>query len=992
MRVKKIVRNIALILLVLTGLGLIGLELLAQSYREKAGSYFRTQFTSKSDLVLQPFVTSVSIWRHFPRVTFTFDNLALVDTNSVSPLQVVAIKRAEVVIPLTQLNFRKIRISRVNLQDMVFHQRVDSLGNKSGLRFQQEVKADTSGNKLSFVIKKLVITNGQYISENFYKKGATSIHLSETDLNVQRLGKELTINGLIKGKINYISNNKLRLYKNEPFVLNGNYLLNAEKNIGYITKTEVLLHGNTLKITGNHSRLTSGQGARLNIIFAGYQPLIYLFQQLIPPSALPVLDKIKSSSKIYLVCKLQGNSGPKLRPRSIINFKLTNGEVYVPGSHSVIKGVQLAGSLDNGAKHGLKTSRLLISKASAYVGTGFLHMNFSLTNFLKPAFTFQANGRIDLITMARLFPLPISQVNQGILTGNINLKGDFNDSITYKQQNFTGKGLIQLKNAAFRPQGLSVMCRQVNGVFRLSENNLMLEQLNGKMANQPFRIAASIQNYVPYLFGQPGNIQAKASIQAAQFKSAWLDGNVFASVDANPKTNAELILPASYKNNSANKLTYTLVKQERLLQTKNRARQKQLVSAQTNQLVQSLLTTASSQVNVSIGELMLTNEELIRKFAFQINQKGQQVALTNMQFYTTEGGKATASGGFSVTKAGIRNPQLRVKLNYDFLNLQTFMQHIANLKQSAPKSDKPLTARQKKQIEKFKDNNYWVQLQVNARKVQYNYLNGTDLAIQANLNNYRARLTQLDLKAFGGQISSQGVIYLDEPTATYPVRLQAKVSDIDLQQLLAVANQMKLDLLSPENVKGTASCNLAVLTFLDQTFVPSLDQTVAFAKANFKNMELIEVTPIQSALSFLRKERTNHLYFEDVTTRFILQNNQFITPKLQLNSNLTDFELSGRYVMGGGAKLNMDINVLNVLFGNNKRRIERIQADSTAAKNDQNKQHLQLIRDQNKYKVRLHNKKDRADNAQILKEEFESIIRHHQIDTVFTATNNISLK
>src|SRR5690606_17598735 len=125
-------------------------------------------------------------------------------------------------------------------------------------------------------------------------------------------------------------------------------------------------------------------------------------------------------------------------------------------------------------------------------------------------------------------------------------------------------------------------------------------------------------------------------------------------------------------------------------------------------------------------------------------------------------------------------------------------------------------------------------------------------------------------------------------------------------------------------------------------------------------------------LRLLKKEKTRHLYFEDLTTNFILHQNRFLTPGLKMNSNLTAFNLSGTYTMGGGADLHMDVGVLNLLLGNNKKRIEKIKSGETTTGPDfENKQHLVISREQNKYKVNLSNRKQREEKALALKKEFQ---------------------
>jgi hypothetical protein len=210
------------------------------------------------------------------------------------------------------------------------------------------------------------------------------------------------------------------------------------------------------------------------------------------------------------------------------------------------------------------------------------------------------------------------------------------------------------------------------------------------------------------------------------------------------------------------------------------------------------------------------------------------------------------------------------------------------------------------------------------------------------------------------------------------------VQDVDLEQLFAVAEQMELDMLGSQNIKGKADCNLTVYTKLDGTFAPSFDRTVAYSRASFRGMELIDIKPIQEALGFMRKERTEHLFFEDVEADFVLYKNKFVAPGFSMNNNLSSFDLRGSYTMRGDARLSVDINVFNILFGNNQRRIEQIQEDSLSLKNSQSKQHLLLVRDQDKYKVKLSNRREREDISLVLRNEFLDVLRYYQIDTAFT--------
>ncbi|MDQ4139128.1 MAG: hypothetical protein M3142_01260, partial [Bacteroidota bacterium] len=341
MRLNINFKKVLLVFLLLAVLLSIAFTILSRVYQNKANQYFRTQFTKKSDLVLQSFTTSFSIWKHFPRMTFTFENVALVDTSGPTPLQVLGVKKAEVIVPLLQYSLTNIRIARINLNDFVFHQRIDQNGNKSSLRFRQVVNSDTVNRKIFFRIRRLVIHNGQFISENFYKKTALSLQIKQTELRVKRTEEELEVTGNVQGKINNFGSVRRRMFQDQDFNLDAEYAFNIKKKQGTFKQAQALVNGDVLKISGSHTRLPTGEGSQLNITVAGYQPLLPIFRQIMPPTALPTLAKMKSDSRVYLICRFNGVSGPRLRPRSNIRFRLVNGKIYLPDNKNLISGVSL---------------------------------------------------------------------------------------------------------------------------------------------------------------------------------------------------------------------------------------------------------------------------------------------------------------------------------------------------------------------------------------------------------------------------------------------------------------------------------------------------------------------------------------------------------------------------------------------------------------------------------------------------------------------------
>ncbi|MFD2247470.1 AsmA family protein [Pontibacter ruber] len=1054
MKFHRFIKFSLIVVGLVLSLVLVVLLMLPMLYQEKAPALLRQKFESSSDMVLAPFQMEISSWRNFPYLTFSIDDVALVDTSNNRSIEVLRIKHAEALVSVLQWPFGVVRVSKVYLDGLVFHQQVDSTGKKIGLSFRERESATDASGDVSLHIPHVRIRNARILSENHYKKGAFSIQLLNSDLALEVRNNALNLKGKLNGKIDYIASRELRLFQDKKFTADAFYTYDLKKKLGRIQNSKAILNGNEVLISGTHQKPTTGPGAELDLHFQGDQPFFFLLNQMESVRSIPLLKRVKSEGRVKLHYHIAGNSSPMQRPRSRLYFALQDGKLHWPTSRITLSHIQIAGQLDNGPEHSPESSSFTLHNLSARSGTDSVQLKATITNFTEPFVDAHLSGSYTLDSLAQVLPPTYIALPKGTLAGNIAIKGNLhaNDG-RKKEQDLQWKGAISLQNVAFRPANLTVACTEVNGKAVLTGNELRLPQFSGKVGGEPFSVTGSVKDVMNYLLGQSPTITVDGAVRLKQVNTAWIKLEAGAEAGRQKKAVASTvktdnsILPAFLRLNmrlqceqlelekatirkmharlrsNGNRLTLSdigLTTQgitvKGNLSVPNNSRQLHAANLQLSANLDSLDLTSMQQINalantsgrdkaaeatqknglayilplqkaqlsVHVRNVNLPGNEDMKNFSLQLNKNRNHVTMRDMRFTTSKGGKATASGGFQLNKSKLTKPYLDVAMQYKFLDLQAFMQNFAALKTLLPPPDTASTPARADGKYKFKEKAYDLSLYIKAGELKYEYLRGANLAINARMNREQAQLDRLYLDAFGGMIYAHGLMDLNEPTDTVPVRLKAQVQDVDLKQIFAFAEQMELDVLGSRNIEGKADCNLTVFTKLDQTFTPSFDRTVAYTKATFRGMELKDIMPIQEALGFMRKERTEHLYFEDVNADFVLYKNKFLTPGFSLNNNLSSFDLRGSYTMKGNANLSMDVNVLNILFGNNERRIEQIQEDSLALKSNKRQQHLLLVREQDKYKVKLSNRKERESITDTLRNEFTDVLNRYQIDTVFT--------
>ena len=141
---------------------------------------------------------------------------------------------------------------------------------------------------------------------------------------------------------------------------------------------------------------------------------------------------------------------------------------------------------------------------------------------------------------------------------------------------------------------------------------------------------------------------------------------------------------------------------------------------------------------------------------------------------------------------------------------------------------------------------------------------------------------------------------------------------------------------------------------------------------------------LTAGLRLVRKARSGHLYFEPVRTQLVLDRGEILIPSLVLNSNLANLAVSGTYGLDGRANLYVGANAVQALFGDNKKRIERIQAGVALAPRPHpglTYVNLRRAAGEPKYQVRLFKKDEQRQQQTQLRLQARQFLVTQRLDT-----------
>ncbi|MGI4832011.1 MAG: AsmA-like C-terminal region-containing protein [Janthinobacterium lividum] len=1077
------VLSLGLLLLGLAGAGAIWL-LLTRYAQPFAQREIRKALTGESELALAPFEVSFSLLRDFPYPTATLRHLALTDTTHGRAVPVLQVGELDLRLVARELLHRRVRITRLTVRDILVHQEVDSLGRSWGLRGKKRPTAQGHAPAFDVAVDSVLLYNLRLTTHNDYIHSALGASARYARLALIVHQGQMSVRGHFAGSLDELRNRTGTLLTHEPVQGRVHYRYEFARRRGtFFDDTRATLNGDTITLVGTHqadSVRTAGapRGNWLNLTFSGNQPLVEVLDAALPPVVRQYMAGAVSPSKARLVYTMSGLSGPKVRPRIVMNFGLRGASIQWPDSTRRIDRWDLQATYDNGPAHDPSTMRVRFNQCRVYSPVGLLDVSFLLRDFRHPYVEGHLHGRTDLPALAVLLPSSRWHASQGVADLNVRLRGllpmmgprrpgafrknmsvfgtaTLHDVTLRLRNRRTGlqhlnvqiglrDSLWQLTNASgvlgqgmrFRASASTVHLldfftdqsptARIAGTFDLNEldlgqlRELTRRSLGTAAASLPARTAAQKRHLAATLGRRliPPGLRLDVALHLGKLALATdtlrdlavrvrHDGRLVQLTGIRGKLwDGEVTGRVQWPTDSANSVapvTYNVAFKFDTLSYKHlvgRLSQPPRHSAKrpTSPALRELLLAANGHLSYDINTLSLPDGEALRAVHLRLDKDGSALNMPEMRFTAPQGGRGSGQALVLLDGLHMVAADATLDLRYTQLDIPRLLRMLASVGPTQPADSAARAARQALRAARLArrqarngglaptsmltNGQFTALLRVEAEQVRYGSVTGGSFRLVSRLREGEALLDACTLNTQEGHISLRGKLTTNAGSQHHPLQVQALLEDINLPTLFQTFTNVNLNVLTANNIRGTLRCAAALRTDLDAHFLPNLDYTTGYLKANIHNLELLDVEALEDAFKLVKK-RTRHLYFEPVSTEFVLSRGQLLIPDLHLDSNLTELQLSGRYGFDGRANLFIGMNPVHALLGNNQKRIARIQAGESVNRHDGKLTYVNLSREQphTKYQVRIFQKNEQRQQQAILRHQSHLVILTQRLDT-----------
>src|SRR5688572_17461539 len=446
--VKKVLKITGIVLLVLIAAAFIIPIAFKKQITELVKKEINKSLTAKVDFK----DVSLSLFRHFPKVSISLNELSVVGTDEFAKDTLIATKNLDASVNLMSvIKGDDIKVSGVYLESPRIHALVTKEGKANWDIAREDTTAvsssDTSISAFKMTLQKYEIKDG-YI---FFKDESGDMSAEVSNLDAEGTGDftqdEFILSTLTKTEAANFT------YAAIPYLANTKTSIGADIKIDNKTNTYTFktddIELNNLKVSADGSfQLVNDSTYNIDIKFKSPSNDFKDILSLIPAVYKNDFDKIKTSGSALFNGFVKGTYSPTQIPAYDVNLEVKDGFFQYPDLPKPVKNIQIDLRLSN--PDGAMDNTLVdISKGHLEMDNEpfdfkLLFKNPVTTQYLEAS----AKGKLDLANVSKFVKLEGNTRLGGFLSADVFAKGNLSALQSHQGPFFAG-GFLDIENLSY---------------------------------------------------------------------------------------------------------------------------------------------------------------------------------------------------------------------------------------------------------------------------------------------------------------------------------------------------------------------------------------------------------------------------------------------------------------------------------------------------------------------------------------------------------------
>lgn len=164
------------------------------------------------------------------------------------------------------------------------------------------------------------------------------------------------------------------------------------------------------------------------------------------------------------------------------------------------------------------------------------------------------------------------------------------------------------------------------------------------------------------------------------------------------------------------------------------------------------------------------------------------------------------------------------------------------------------------------------------------------LSVSPKILNFRT----VSLLSQNGSISGNTVV-VQKSDKSFLGRGSFTVKDVDVNRSFTTFHNFGQNFLKAENIAGSLSGNISLVLPVDSLLKPDIKSISAEGRYLITNGALINFDPVKALSRFIELSELENIKFEKLENDFLIRNNIFYVPQMDIKSSAADLSVNGRH-------------------------------------------------------------------------------------------------
>ena len=515
--IKRILLSILIFFLLLINSAIIIIYFNQDSIKK----YIVAQINKQLATEIKVKEVELSLFQKFPYVSLTFTDVTAKDAiKSANRGELLKAENIYLQFNIWDIYNKNYRIRKIEVRNGCVNLMVYSDGSDN----YHFWKTDTVPNKtFSFDLQKLAFDNVTIRYKNFY----SNQDYSGVAKNIVLKGKfgsdhySMYVNGDLF--VNYINASGVTYFPARNSTID--VVLNVDQNTDTYTFSEGGVNFGNLKFDVKGKIVYNDKKHLLDLQIKGAELKLQSLLDEVPSVYKKYFSNYTGKGEFYFTASIKGSCLGSDLPVITVNFGISKGQISKKSSDIALDDVSFTGEFTNGNAKSVTSSLLKISNFHTKLRSGVFEGSLSINNFHRPEFNIVLNSKMDMKDLQEF--LKIDTISS--LSGNMEMKVSFHGRVdssgsftTNDFINSSTSGTLRIGKAEIGFHNNTKKFTNINGDFRFSNNDLIIDKLSGIVMNSDFLVKGYFHNLLSFLFLKGQKLEIDADLTSVNTNLAEL--------------------------------------------------------------------------------------------------------------------------------------------------------------------------------------------------------------------------------------------------------------------------------------------------------------------------------------------------------------------------------------------------------------------------------------------------------------------------------------